>query len=161
MWIWTLCLFNCSLLLNKKVSTNNVAPGTYFRRQPLNAFIFLTSCSCGVTDGAHSSSVCVVLSPPVVGCSLLPARQLCLLQICEQQSSARRAPPAVEARGVLLHPLWAAGSRVHRRGRINASLLQTQLNTKTERIDVVKIHLIVHFIETWLLKYGQYSFNSM
>lgn len=117
-------LCNCSLLLNKKVLTNNVAPGTYFRRQPSNAFIFLTSCSCGVTVGARSSSVCALSSPPVVGCSLLPARQLCLLQVREQQSSARRAPPAVEARGVLLHPLRAAGSRVHRRG-----LLQTQLNT--------------------------------
>lgn len=124
MWTWTACLFNCSLLLNRKVPSNNVAPGTYFRRQPSNAFIFLTSCSCGGADGARSSSVCAVFSPPVVGCSLLPARQLCLLQVCEQQSSARRAPPALEARGVLLHPLWAAGSRVHRRG-----LLRTHSNT--------------------------------
>lgn len=114
--------------------------------QQLNVFFF-SCCSqtehlfphhtVGVTEGAGSSSVCVVLSPPVVGCSLLPARQLRLLQVCELQSSARRAPPAVEARGVLLHPLRAAGSGVHRRGGISASS-NPVIDTTAEHADVAK-----------------------
>lgn len=71
----------------------------------------------GVPVGTINSSSSVFLCSlflSVVGCSLLPARQLCLLQVGELQSSARRARPGVEARGVLLHPLWTAGSCVHR-----------------------------------------------
>lgn len=70
----------------------------------------------GFLAASVSSWVCVCVSPPVVGGSLLPAGQLRLLQVGEQQGPARRAPPAVEARRVLLHPLRAAGSRVHSRG---------------------------------------------
>lgn len=92
------------------------------------------------TTGPPPSPVCVVVSPPVVGCSLLPARQLRLLQVREQQSRARRTPAAVEARGVLLHPLRAAGSSVHRRGRLNASLLQTMNKQPT---DLVQMGLII------------------
>lgn len=55
-------------------------------------------------------------SSSVGGCSLLPERQLCLLQVGEQQSSAWRAAAGVEAWRVLLYPMWAGGSRLHRRG---------------------------------------------
>lgn len=74
-----------------------------------------------------SSPVCSLVFPPVVGCSLLPARQLRLLQVGEQQSSTRWAHPSVEARGVLLHPLWTAGSSVHCRGQITCSLIEAAL----------------------------------
>lgn len=74
-----------------------------------------------------SSPFCSLVFPPVVGCSLLPARQLRLLQVGEQQGSPRWAHPIVEAWRVLLHPLWTAGSSVHCWGQITCSLIEAEL----------------------------------
>lgn len=58
----------------------------------------------------------IAVSPPpaVVGCSLLPERQLRLLQVGRQQNPSRRPRAGVAAGRVLLCPLRGGGSRVHR-----------------------------------------------
>ena len=103
-----------------------------------------------------SCSSPAALFPSVVGCSLLPARQLCLLQVGEQQGSARRAGPGLEARGVLPDPLWPSGSCVHRWGETPARVFNylwiikatTLTNTGWTQLAAL------HFYSTTVLDHG-------